>query len=137
MMEQINALPNKPKKSLIEKIAFSIIILFSLVGLFLSSIIIHEYSHYFDYRGKVTNDELCGLQLPKITENSIDFTNTLGFYKFSYNENTSKEIQEISKTTETKAYFINFIIFLAFDICLAIVIIQRVRMRKQLTGGAK
>lgn len=132
MDNQIRITYGKPKKNIIERIAFSIIILFSFLGILFFGVIVHEYSHYFDYRGKVTDEELCGLSLPKFTENSLDLDSALGFYKFSYNEANSKEIQEIDKTTETKAYFINFIIFLAFDACIAIVIIQRFRTKKHL-----
>ena len=135
MKNKINMIRRKPRKSIAERIAFSVVILFSFIGLLLSSIIIHEYSHYFDYRGKVVDEEICGLSLPKITENSFNLNTVLGFYSFSYNQKDSKEIQEIGKTTEIKAYFLNFIIFLAFDICLAIVVIQRIKMRK--LGGRK
>lgn len=127
---QINITYGKARKSIAEKLAFTIIILFSLIGLILSSIIIHEYSHYFDYRGLVNEDQLCGLSLPKITENSFSLNSAIGYYSFSYNQEDEKEIKEIGKTTETKAYFLNFLIFLAFDICLAVVIINRIRGTK-------
>jgi small-conductance mechanosensitive channel len=113
-----------------EIIAFSILVLFSVIGMIISGIIVHEYSHYWDYNGEVSNEQICGLNLPK-PGNSFSLSNSLGYYSFTYNENDKEKIEEIEKTTEIKAYFVSFLVFLIFDVCLAIVIIGRIHLRKQ------
>jgi len=117
-------------KSSIEKLAFGILILFSLVGMLVFGIVIHEYSHYLDYKGEVTTTEFCALSLPSDTT-SLNLGSSLGFYNFQYNNTNKAQVEKIGKTTEIKAYFLDFILFLAFDICLAIVIINRIKINKQ------
>ncbi len=109
-------------------LAFAIVLVFSFFGMVVFGIIVHEYSHYSDYKGEVTKSELA-LVLPQSFSELSNFN--AGYFKFSYSSENKDKIQEIAQTTEAKAYLINILVFLVFDICLLAVIINQVRQSRR------
>jgi hypothetical protein len=108
----------------IEKLSFGIIIAFALIGLIVISTIIHEYSHFYDLKNEVKTQAICGLVLPQNLEDAFNPSNSIGTYTYSVKSDNLDIIEQIEKTTEIKAYSINLIIFLIFDIFLAIAILS-------------
>jgi hypothetical protein len=121
----------------LEKIALFCLVTLALVGTVTLGIIIHEYSHYNDFKElNVTDEELCGLALPTKWINLSYFVNEpAGFYAFRINNSNSTEViryQQISKDTEFKAYIIGSIIFIFFIFCYWIIIFGRYRDQEKI-----
>lgn len=61
----------------LEKIALFCIFIMALFGALFIGIILHEYSHYNDFKDlNVTDNEICGLVLPVKWTNMSDFTHS-------------------------------------------------------------
>jgi uncharacterized membrane protein len=107
-----------------EKFAWLVIMTLSLIGVVGFGVIIHEYSHYYDFKElNVSNGEICGLILPIEWKNWSEFQKqALGSYSFNVDDNKRDRFNEIDKYTEIKAYFINIIIGALFLVCFTIII---------------
>jgi hypothetical protein len=135
------------KEMWLEKIALFCLVTLAIIGTAGLGIIIHEYSHYNDFKElNVTNEELCGLSLPLKWENLSYFVNgPAGYYSFRINDSDPAQViryQQISKDTEYKAYIISTFIFAFFIFCYWIIIFGRYRdqakiLDKELEGLEK
>jgi hypothetical protein len=76
----------------LEKIALFCLLVMSLFGALFIGVILHEYSHYNDFKDfNVTDNELCGLVLPMKWENVSSFLKQpAGFYSYRINLNKSE-----------------------------------------------
>lgn len=91
----------------------SIVIIFSLIGVILSGNIIHELSHKHDFKEiNKTGEEICYLQLSE----------SIASYSFSPIPGQNEKIVEIEKSTELKAYSLDFIILSAYLLSLLTVL---------------
>ena len=90
-------------KNIIEAILLTIIIVMAIIGMVLSSIYIHEYSHMNDYKGEVFDDSLCIFSIPTNITWKNFLNGAAGYYSYSYNEDDRAKIEEIDKYTEIKA----------------------------------
>ena len=109
----------------IEKIVLFFLFLFALFGATFVGIILHEYSHYNDFKGlNVTDNEICGIALPIKWTNLSDFMySPIGYYSFRLNDSspiTYQKYTSIDKDTELKAYTITALVFVFFVICFLI-----------------
>jgi len=114
-------------KKKIYKIFFVIFCVFAFVGGITLSTIIHEYSHFNDFRelqGNITNSELCGLVLPTTFEQVKDLDSALGYYRFSYtwDNSTKKRVEEIGGITEIKAYTLTTIVLSLMILSMMVVL---------------
>jgi hypothetical protein len=103
-----------------QKFAVIIVFIFSALGALFTGFIIHEYTHYFDYKS-VTNkdlpDELCALSLPTSTSN-LSIGVRAGHYTLTLNESVNPElIKTKEKYAERKAYFIMLLPFILLLLC--------------------
>lgn len=108
----------------IEKIAFIVILVFSIIGAFVSSTAIHEISHYKDYSEIAKDSEICALALPQnLSWESIKSADA-GYYKFSISPTDEEKYNSISRLTEIKAYSIDIALIFLVIVCIIIVIIK-------------
>jgi len=95
------------------KIIISVIILFvfSLLGVFVGSMIVHENIHKLDYSNiPKMSEEMCYLD-----------SNWEGYYKFSVMDEQMDAISKIDKYTDVKAYSSMFIVGIIYLLAYAIV----------------
>jgi hypothetical protein len=110
----------------IQKVALGIVIIFSLIGAFVSGTFVHEMSHYQDYKEiSVGKTEMCVLSIPTNANLSSILQSNAGYFRFSINPEDELRYQEISKYSESKAYALNFILILVVVICGIVIIIKR------------
>jgi len=107
---------------LIYKIAFVIIFLFSLVGMIVMSIALHELTHRWDFRelradGKIFDEEMCLLGYGK--HNGQTYA---GYYLPHYYPKYENEIDKIIKYTEIKAYAVTLTIMIIYEFCFFVII---------------
>ena len=115
---------------ILENTALIIVIIFAIFGTGVLAVIVHEYSHYNDFKKfNLVNEKLCGLVLP--TNDSINFSwdgikhyfkTSAGFltYEIDLENMTSTQIAEYDtskKNTELKAYIVGFLIFAVYFVC--------------------
>lgn len=105
-------------------ISLTIITLFSLIGLFAFTTVIHEYSHYLDYKQVSGNTgDVCLFDMP--ANNSLsEWMDIGGSYSFSVNTKDGekmKAVDRINKYTEWKAYGIA--LFIGLFWCIALVVL--------------
>lgn len=113
----------------IVKITLVFLVLFAMIGAGQVAIIVHEYSHYNDYKElNVTDNQMCGLVLPtnisKWSNWSYFEEQPAGYYEFyinSSNPTIEKKYEQISSYTEVKAYIISALVFIFFMICYFII----------------
>ncbi len=99
----------------LEPIAFIVILFFSLIGMLVTTITIHEYSHWRDMRGLVYEDELCILNVP--TNWTGIWSGPAGYYSYYYNRGNMTirdQVQDVERYTEVKAYSWTFLIIFVF-----------------------
>jgi hypothetical protein len=111
-------------KMWIEKVAMFFLVIFAFIGGIGLTVVVHEYSHFSDFRKfNVTNEQLCGLNLPinwdwkNLTYN---IKQPIGYYSYKVNKTNPDvkiEYEKISKNTELKAYAISLIVLAFFFFC--------------------
>jgi hypothetical protein len=121
----------------LEKIALFCLVTLALIGTVMLGIIIHEYSHFNDFKElNVTDNTICGLVLPTKWENLSYFVNEpAGYYAFKINSSDASEVtryKQIDKDTELRAYIIGSIAFVFFIFCYWIIIFGRYRDQEKL-----
>lgn len=110
--------------SLTRNIALGIVISFALFGVFVFGTLLHELSHYEDFKAIASNSEICALAIPTdLSYNTISNLDA-GYYKFSVSNKDGQEYSKISKYTEIKAYSIDAAIGVILIICIFIVILK-------------
>ncbi|HRZ85581.1 MAG TPA: hypothetical protein P5277_02265 [Candidatus Paceibacterota bacterium] len=110
----------------IDKIALIIVLVFSLLGAFVSGTFLHELSHYQDFKEISTGKgEICALAIPTDTSLSSILQSKAGYYKFSIKPEDEIEYQRISKYSEIKAYAFDFVLILVVVICSIVILIKR------------
>jgi hypothetical protein len=118
----------------LEKVALFFVVIFAIIGVSFLSIIIHEYTHYNDFRNfNVTDERLCGFVLPtgNHLSNWTDYIwSPAGYYGFSVEtENmTASQLGDYKKAkqqTEVNAYTIGALIFVFYMICYMIITFAR------------
>lgn len=121
-------------KMIWEKIALFFIVLFAILGALFLSIIVHEYSHYNDFKFlNVTDERLCGFVLPTgphIQNWSNYIWSPAGYYGFSVETDnmTASDLakyQEVKYNTELRAFSIGASVFVFFLLCYMIIIFGR------------
>ena len=98
--------------------AFSIVVIFSLFGLFIAGNLLHELSHKQDFRKYAYDDSLCFLMIAKNRTFSNFFNSPVAQYTFNTNKTDEIAVDKIEKYTEWKAY--------SLDIILAIIVITSI-----------
>ena len=91
---------------IINKVSYVLFGLFYIFGIFMTSIIIHEYVHYYDFKDYVENDGMCIVANPFIADG-------FAYYSFDVSVENSKkeEFKRIDKYTELKASIITLLFF--------------------------
>ncbi|MFA5993110.1 MAG: hypothetical protein WC796_05380 [Candidatus Pacearchaeota archaeon] len=112
---------------MIKKIAFVILVLFSIVGVFVSSTALHEYSHYRDFKGIAQEGQICALSIPTNLTLSTLTTTKAGYYQFKISPQDEQAYTDISKYTEIKAYSIDAIMMIVLFTSVAIIILKKDR----------
>ena len=122
-----------------EKFALICLVLFGLIGAGALAIILHEYSHYNDFKNFNTTDNyICGLNLPTKWVNWSYFENgAAGYYYFTAWVNTSNstevtKFENVQKNTETKAYIVSVLVFIFFLTCYYLITDARHKDRMRL-----
>jgi hypothetical protein len=110
-----------------------------MIGTVSVGIILHEYSHFNDFREfNVTDETLCGLALPIKWENWSTFVHEpAGYYSYRVYINKSdyeevKKYEQKTKDTEFKAYIISGIIFVFFIFCYWVITFGRYRDKEKI-----
>lgn len=124
-----------------EKMALFFVVVFAIIGESFAGIVIHEYTHYNDFKDyNITDQRLCGFVLPT-WPHIANWTNYIwsaaGYYNFEYDEtNLSAEelaaIKQTNSNTEVHAYTIGALIFVFFLICYMIIIFGRYRDKRKI-----
>ena len=119
---------------ILEKLALFCVVLFAFIGVIFTSIIVHEYTHYNDFKDlKPTDEKLCGLVLP--TGNNVkNISNYLlssaGYYSYTIETKNMTAAQltnydAMQRRTEVNAYTAGALIFVFFFICYLIITFAR------------
>ena len=93
-------------KNPIEKISFAILVIFALIGTIFAGTIIHELSHWNDFKDIAENDNICIIEMPADGLSSI--TDIRGTYTYQISEENKEQAASISRYTELKAYSVQF-----------------------------
>ena len=110
---------------MIKKIAFVVLVIFSIIGVFVSSTALHEYSHYRDFKDIAQEGQICALSIPtNLTLSSLTSTEA-GYYEFKISPQDEQQYNNISKYTEIKAYSIDVIMAIVLFTSIAIIILKR------------
>lgn len=100
------------EKEILEKILFSFVMFFSILGITFVSISVHEYIHVYDFSGLDKSDEqLCLFAVPTNYSFKELRNSALGYYVFEINEKDDGQYKKIRKYAEIKAYAISTILF--------------------------
>ena len=81
---------------------YFILIVFAFIGFTFTSNLLHELSHRNDFKDVSDNVEVCLLSLG----------DAIAYYDFNYDIKDAAKVSEIKKTTEYRAYGIEFALFL-------------------------
>jgi len=98
-------------------IAFFFIMIFSVFGFIVFFCLIHELSHWQDFKEVVVEDRICF----RVSNFSLFGEESDGaIYSFFPKVGTSEEVKRIDKYTEYKAYAIDsfFLVLFAIGFCL-------------------
>ena len=131
-MAELKAEKTMGKYKLFERISFFIIIIFALVGSAFIGTAMHEVSHFKDLHQYVSNDYICAFVWPTSLDYFKDILHSpLGYYYYA-STNNSKQVNEILKHTEIRAYIISIAILIIFFVAIFFQIIER-RSNKEKT----
>jgi len=99
------------------KIGYSILILFSILGMLSLSVLVHEVSHRNDFKDYVKSSEMCLFYVGE----ELD---ALGYYSFTYLPGARKDpnVKEIMEWTEFKAYSKMAVVMLIWALGIVLVI---------------
>lgn len=111
----------------IERISFTVIILFALFGMMNIGTIVHEKEHERNLKALVLQngeDYICLLEFP-VNESVFKVWKYTGSYNYNLADNVTQE--QLDEThTELKAYILdNITVGLLFMVCLFIVLMKR------------
>lgn len=107
------------------KTFYIILFIFSLLGMFTASNIIHELSHWADFKDYVAEDRICFLNYNSETGN-------IGYYAYYGIDEENREIVEtIKKFTERKAVILSLVMPLLFLISFYFVINDYYKEKKK------
>jgi len=97
-----------------------VIIFFSVIGIFLTGIIVHENSHRWDYKSiEKIGEDIC--YLDELTNGD----NKLAYYQFYPTQPINQtKINEIKSYTEYKAYGYTILIYLVYELFLLIFLLN-------------
>ena len=107
---------------MLKKIALGIVILFAIAGAFMGGTVLHELSHYNDFKKISQNEEICAFVVP--TEFSFSNLNELeaGYFEFSIDPKDEQEFERIAEYTELKSYSIEIFLNALLIVCLIILV---------------
>jgi hypothetical protein len=91
--------------------AFVLILFFSVFGFIIFSYLVHEFSHYWDFKEVTDEGRIC-LRVTNFT-----LTGDGAVYLFFPKEGTEKEVESIKRHTEIRAYGIASLFLVLFSIC--------------------
>lgn len=124
-----------------EKIALFFLIMFAFIGTCMVSIILHEYTHYNDFKNfNATDERLCGFSLPTettINNFSMFITTPIAYYSYKIDINNMTpekraDYYATEKRTEINAYTIGALIFVFYIICYIIITLGRYKDKKEI-----
>lgn len=98
-------------------IAFTIMMIFAVIGIFFVMIVAHEFSHVLDYNKIDAIGDICLFNVPTNLS-----TSPVGYYEFTYQSNRTAQAEDIGKYTELKAYSISTLIAIIGLICFYVVV---------------
>ena len=104
----------------LSNIAFISIIFFSVFGFVVFSYLIHELSHWQDFKEVAEDDRICF----RIDNFSLDIRSDnadAAVYTFYPKEGSEKEVERIERYTEYKAYGIDAILLIIFSLAFSMV----------------
>jgi glucose uptake protein GlcU len=105
-----------------ERFTLAMLLIFAFIGCVFVSILLHELSHYHDYKDYVEDEYVCGFVWPTSLEYFKHFTEQpAGYFEYTYdshNKLISDELDIIDRKTEKKAYAISIGILILFFIAL-------------------
>lgn len=109
----------------VERISFTVIVLFAFFGMMNIGTIVHEKEHYSNLHHLTSGEEtICLLEFP-VNESVFKFWKVTGSYSYNLKENVTQE-QLDSTHTELKAYTLEAItVNILFAFCLLIVLLKR------------
>jgi hypothetical protein len=117
-----------------KEIVFAIFFLFCIVQMMWSTIVVHEYVHYYDLRNNSVQgtDELCLITVYPENSSTKWYMEEAGYYQ---HEAINQTIDNEARYSEFKAYGVNIImvlifIFLAFYVYKHIVIEEIISVPK-------
>lgn len=124
-----------------EKIALFFMIIFAMIGTGIVSLILHEYTHYNDFKEfNVTDERLCMIVIP--TEKNFNnlsniFKNPIAYYNFNYREELMgpeelAKFHQKEKITEVNAYTVGSLVFVFYMICYLIITFARYKDKKNI-----
>lgn len=105
----------------IKTIFFIVFIFFSLFGSITFTFLIHELSHYNDFKEISEDGEICFLAFPEKLTIKQFFSSRAGWYKFDLINSDAETLDSYKKTkkyTEIKAYAISGLILFIYIISL-------------------
>lgn len=126
---------------ILEKVAMFFVIMFAIIGTGVVSLVIHEYTHYNDFKDfNFTDERLCLIVIPTENNNlnlSKILTTPIAYYHYTFYEEdmTPEELAKYkrkSERTEINAYTIGSLIFLFYMLCYFIITFSRYRDKKKL-----
>lgn len=98
----------KPKMPLTVKFSIAALFLFSVVGLLILIVIVHENIHRFDMRNVDKDDEfICYL--------TFDY-GALGYYYMTYNTSMEEEVREAFRYSEIRAYTSTAVLIIIYNL---------------------
>ena len=124
-----------------EKIALFFIVMFAIIGTMFVSIIVHEYSHYNDFKNfNVSDQRLCAFVLPtgQHISNWTDYIwSPAGYYGYSIDKDnmTTTELsnyKNMEQTTEYRAFAIGALIFAFYMMCYMIITFSRYKDKRKI-----
>lgn len=99
-----------------KNLAFVFVLFFSVFGFVVFSYLVHELSHWDDFKEITDEDRIC------FRVSNFSLRGDGAVYQFFPKENTEKEIEKIEKFTEIKAYSIDGFFLALFGISFWVVL---------------
>ena len=132
----------KRRKMIWEKMALFFVVIMAIFGACFISIIVHEYTHYYDFKNfNATDQRLCAFVLPtgpRLANWSDYLWSPAGYYGFSINNNSMSpeelaNYNKAEKDTEVHAYTTGALVFVFYLICYMIITFGRYKDKKKIS----
>jgi len=96
-------------------------VIFAAIGILLSSIAIHEYSHVQDFRPiNFTSGDVCLLNVGNLSADSA-----VGYFSYHHDAVYESQTQKIKEHTERKAFILEFVYVMLCAVIIFIFITQQ------------